>query len=149
MREHIDAYRKTWELSRHDTARLNHHVAQPKLGVLRQVVVAETDNEALAITRTAHNGWYRSITKLWHDHDDHSVDGIFAWETSMQHETILSGSPRRVSERLDRLVSTSGCNYVICAFAWGNMPHQQSLRSLQLFAHEVMPGYSRGGASAE
>ena len=67
----------------------------------------------------------------------------------MQHETILSGSPRRVSEQLDRLVSTSGCNYVICAFAWGNMPHQQSLRSLQLFAHEVMPGYLRGDASAE
>jgi alkanesulfonate monooxygenase SsuD/methylene tetrahydromethanopterin reductase-like flavin-dependent oxidoreductase (luciferase family) len=142
VKDHIDAYRQTWALSRHDSARLNPHVAAPKLGVLRQVVVAETDDEALAITRAAHDGWYRSITKLWHDHDDHSVDGIFAWETSTQYETILSGSPRRVSEQLHRLVSISGCNYVICAFTWGNMSHEQSLRSLNLFATEIMPAFS-------
>jgi alkanesulfonate monooxygenase SsuD/methylene tetrahydromethanopterin reductase-like flavin-dependent oxidoreductase (luciferase family) len=147
VKEHIDAYRQTWERSQHDTARLNRHITAPKLGVLRQVVVAETDDEALAITRAAHDGWYRSITKLWHDHDDHSVDGIFAWETATQHETILSGSPRRVCDQLDRLVSTSGCNYVICAFAWGNMPHQQSLRSLHLFAQEVMPAFSSTAAA--
>lgn len=110
-----DMYRQTWERSQHDADRLNRHVGAPKLGVLRQVVVAETDDEALAITRNAHDCWYRSITKLWHDHDDHSVDGIFAWETATQHEIILSGSPRRVCDQLDRLVSTSDCNCVIRA----------------------------------
>ena len=146
VKEHIDAYRQTWQRSQHDAGRLNRHVTAPKLGVLRQVVVAETDDEALAITRAAHDGWYRSITKLWHDHDDHSVDGIFAWETAAQHETILSGSPRRVCDQLDRLVRTSDCNYVICAFAWGDMPHQQSLRSLRLFAQEIMPAFSESTA---
>jgi alkanesulfonate monooxygenase SsuD/methylene tetrahydromethanopterin reductase-like flavin-dependent oxidoreductase (luciferase family) len=142
VREHVDAYWQTWKLHRHDAGRLNGHVAAPKVGILRQVVVADTDEEALAATRIAHGDWYRSITKLWHDHDDHSVDGLFAWETATQYETVIFGSPARVREQVGRLVEASGCNYVICAFAWGTLPHQQTLRSLHLFAQEVMPAFS-------
>jgi alkanesulfonate monooxygenase SsuD/methylene tetrahydromethanopterin reductase-like flavin-dependent oxidoreductase (luciferase family) len=142
VREHVDAYWQTWGLHRHDAGRLNGHVAAPKVGVLRQVFVADTDDEALAVTRGAHSDWYGSITKLWHDHDDHSVDALFAWETATQHETVIFGSPARVREQVGRLVEASGCNYVICAFAWGTLPHQQTLRSLQLFAQEVMPAIS-------
>jgi alkanesulfonate monooxygenase SsuD/methylene tetrahydromethanopterin reductase-like flavin-dependent oxidoreductase (luciferase family) len=142
VRALADTYWQTWELHRHDPNRLNGHVATPKVGILRQVVVAETDDEALAIARAAHGDWYRSITKLWHDHDDHSVDGLFAWETATQHETLIFGSPERVREQVGRLVEESGCNYVIGAFAWGTLPHQKSLRSLRLFAQEVMPAFS-------
>ena len=112
------------------------------------MVVADTDEEALAATRAAHGDWYHSITKLWHDHDDHSVDGLFAWETATQYETVIFGSPARVREQVGRLVEASGCNYVICAFAWGTLPHQQTLRSLQLFAQEVMPAFSGSVALA-
>jgi alkanesulfonate monooxygenase SsuD/methylene tetrahydromethanopterin reductase-like flavin-dependent oxidoreductase (luciferase family) len=146
VREHVDAYWQTWKLHRNDADRLNGHVDAPKVGILRQVVVATTDDEALAITRAAHRDWYRSITKLWHDHSDHSVDGIFAWETATQHETVLFGSPVRVREQLGRLMETSGCNYVVCAFAWGTLSHQQTLRSLRLFAEEVMPAFSGSAA---
>ena len=104
--------------------------------------VADTDDEALAVTRAGHRDWYDSITKLWHDHDDHSVDALFAWETATQHETVIFGSPARVCEQMGRLVEASGCNYVICAFAWGTLPQNQTLRSLQLFAQEVMPAFS-------
>jgi alkanesulfonate monooxygenase SsuD/methylene tetrahydromethanopterin reductase-like flavin-dependent oxidoreductase (luciferase family) len=138
----IDTYRQTWELHRDDPTRLNGHIVEPKVGIVRQVVVAETDDDALATARSAHGGWYRSITKLWHDHDDHSVDGLFAWETASQYETMIFGSPARVREQIGRLVDESGCNYVICAFAWGTLPHQQTLRSLRLFAQEVMPAFS-------
>jgi alkanesulfonate monooxygenase SsuD/methylene tetrahydromethanopterin reductase-like flavin-dependent oxidoreductase (luciferase family) len=142
VRQHVDLYRQTWAAHRHEPDRLNGHVEAPKVGVLRQVVVAKTDDEALAAAHTAHSDWYRSITKLWHDHDDHSVDGLFAWEPSTQHETMLSGSPSRVREQMERLVETSGCNYVVCALAWGTMPHEQRLHSLRLFAEEVMPAFS-------
>jgi len=146
VRQLVDAYWQTWTQHRNDPNRLNGHVAEPKVGVLRQVFVAETDDEALAVARAAHADWYRSITKLWHDHDDHSVDGLFAWDTATQHETMIFGSPARVREQMVRLVETSGCNYVIGSFAWGTLPHQQTLRSLQLFAQEVMPAFS-GGAT--
>jgi alkanesulfonate monooxygenase SsuD/methylene tetrahydromethanopterin reductase-like flavin-dependent oxidoreductase (luciferase family) len=142
VRQHIDLYRQTWEAHRNDPGRLSGHVAVPKIGILRQIVVAENDNEALEAARTAHKDWYRSITKLWHDHDDHSVDGLFAWEPATEHETMLFGSPSRIREQIARLVETSGCNYVVCSFAWGTLPHDQALRSLQLFAREVMPALS-------
>ena len=102
------------------TATLPH----PRSRILRQVVVADTDEEALETTRAANEDWYHSITKLWHDRDGHSVDGLFAWETATQHETIIFGSPARVREQIDRLAKASGCNYVICAFAWGTLPHE-------------------------
>ena len=38
-----------------------------------------------------------------------------------------------------QLLEVSGCNYVICSFAWGSFSHQQTLRSLRLFIDEVMP----------
>jgi alkanesulfonate monooxygenase SsuD/methylene tetrahydromethanopterin reductase-like flavin-dependent oxidoreductase (luciferase family) len=144
VREHVDAYRQTWAAHQNDPGRLNGHVSAPKVGILRQIVVAETDDEALAATRAAHTNWYRSIMKLWHDHDDHSIDGLFAWEPSIQHETILSGSPARVREQMTRLIERSGCNYVVCSFAWGSMPHEQRLRSVRLFVDQVMPAFSAG-----
>jgi alkanesulfonate monooxygenase SsuD/methylene tetrahydromethanopterin reductase-like flavin-dependent oxidoreductase (luciferase family) len=148
VRQHVDAYWQTWEAHRHDPGRLNAQVATPRVGILRQVYVADTDEEALTAARAAHGDWYRSITKLWHDHNDHSVDGLFAWETSTQYETILFGSPARVREQMARLLEVSGCNYVICAFAWGTLPHEQALRSLRLFAQEVMPAYAAATSRA-
>jgi alkanesulfonate monooxygenase SsuD/methylene tetrahydromethanopterin reductase-like flavin-dependent oxidoreductase (luciferase family) len=142
VREHVDAYWQTWRAHRNDPGRLNGHVTAPKIGILRQIVVADTDHEALAATRAAHNHWYHSIMKLWHDHDDHSIDGLFAWEPSVEHETILFGSPTRLRELMGRLIETSGCNYVVCSFAWGSMPHAQRLRSVSLFVDEVMPAFS-------
>jgi alkanesulfonate monooxygenase SsuD/methylene tetrahydromethanopterin reductase-like flavin-dependent oxidoreductase (luciferase family) len=142
VRQHVDIYWQTWEAHRHASGRLNGHVAAPQVGIVRLVVVADSDAEALAATRAAHGAWYRSITKLWHDHDDHSIDGLFAWEPALQGETILFGTPARVREHMAQLLEVSGCNYAICAFAWGTLPHEQALRSLRLFAGEVMPAFA-------
>lgn len=139
VRQQADLYRKAWTAHRHDPDRLNGHVAEPKVGVVRQVFVADTDDEALKAARAAHGDWYRSITKLWHDHNDDSVDGLFAWETATQHETILFGSPERVRQQASRLLEVSDCNYLICSFAWGSFTREQTLRSFHLFVEEVMP----------
>jgi len=142
LRAAVAAYRQVWSQHRDDPGRLNGHVAEPKLGVNRQLVVADTDAEAQAIARSAHETWYRSITKLWHAHGDHAYDGLFSWQTSVEYETILFGSPARVRDRLARLFETSGCNYMIGAFAWGTMSHDESARSMRLFVDEVMPAFA-------
>jgi alkanesulfonate monooxygenase SsuD/methylene tetrahydromethanopterin reductase-like flavin-dependent oxidoreductase (luciferase family) len=110
------------------------------------VFIADTDAQARVATRAAHGDWYRSITKLWHDHDDHMPDSLFSWETSTQAETILFGSPERVRAQMAQLLEVSGCNYVICAFAWGTFPHEQTLHSLRLFTEEVMPAFAGSAA---
>ena len=54
----------------------------------------------------------------------------------------LGDMEARVREQMARLLEVSGCNYVLCAFAWGTFPHAQTLHSLRLFAEEVMPAFS-------
>jgi alkanesulfonate monooxygenase SsuD/methylene tetrahydromethanopterin reductase-like flavin-dependent oxidoreductase (luciferase family) len=140
--QQVQTYWRVWNDHRNDPGRLNGHVAEPKVGVVRQVVVADTDDEAQAAAQGAHRTWYRSITKLWHDHDDHHPDRLFGWDTAIQHETILFGAPERVRAQMARVLETTCCNYVICAFAWGSLSHAQALRSLRLFVDEVMPAFS-------
>ena len=139
LRQNIDLYWETWEAHKHDQGRLNGHVAEPKVGALRQVFVADTYEEALAAARSAHADWYRSIMKLWHEHGDHHNDVLFSWDASTEHQTLIFGSPARVREQMSNLLEASGCNYVACSFAWGSFSHQQMLHSLRLFAEEVMP----------
>ena len=141
VREHTDAYRRAWDAHRHDRDRLNGHVLAPKIGILRLVVVAERDAVAEAAARAAHQVWFRSITQLWHDHGDHSIDGLFAWDTA----SIIFGSPDHVRAEIDRVITESGCNYVICSFAWGTWSREQSMRSLRLFSTEVMPAFATVG----
>ena len=51
--------------------------------------------------------------------------------------------PAMLDEEMQQLVAASGCNYVICAFAWGTLSREQSMRSLHLFAAEVMPAFAK------
>jgi alkanesulfonate monooxygenase SsuD/methylene tetrahydromethanopterin reductase-like flavin-dependent oxidoreductase (luciferase family) len=148
VREHTDAYWRAWHAHRHDPDRLNGHVEAPRVGVLRLVVVADSDDEAAALARGAHAVWFDSITRLWHEHGDHSIDGLFSWETAIADKSLVFGSPPRVCAAMEQLVAASGCNYVLCAFAWGALSRAQAGRSLQLFADEVMPAFATSGIAA-
>jgi alkanesulfonate monooxygenase SsuD/methylene tetrahydromethanopterin reductase-like flavin-dependent oxidoreductase (luciferase family) len=53
----------------------------------------------------------------------------------------LAGAPDAVREYLDEYVET-GANYFVCSFQWGDLSHAQAMRSIELFATEVMPRYT-------
>lgn len=139
IRQLTDQYRSVWAAHRDDPDRINGHVETPKLAAMRQIFIAETDDEALSIAKPAYDHWYESITALWHRRGDHSVDQLFDWDMGLAGETVLVGGPDRVREQVVRLVQEGGVNYVIGSFAWGSLTHAQSRRSLELFAREVMP----------
>jgi alkanesulfonate monooxygenase SsuD/methylene tetrahydromethanopterin reductase-like flavin-dependent oxidoreductase (luciferase family) len=139
--QNADAYRKIWQQHVDDPNRLNGHVAEPKIGIFRQILVADTDGAAEAAAKSAHQDWFHSITKLWHAHDNHFPDGLFNWDVSTQAQTIIFGSPSRVKEQIGSLLEASHCNYVIFIFAWGTMTYEESQRSMQLFTEEVMPEF--------
>jgi alkanesulfonate monooxygenase SsuD/methylene tetrahydromethanopterin reductase-like flavin-dependent oxidoreductase (luciferase family) len=54
----------------------------------------------------------------------------------------LAGTPAAVREYMDEYVAT-GANYFVCSFQWGDLSHEQAMRSIELFATEVMPRYAR------
>lgn len=110
-----------------------------KLGAMRQIYVAETDEQAHAVARPAYEDWYHSILRLWHQHNDHAYDNFFAWDACLAGETILIGSVDTVREQIQRLVSESGINYFVGSFAWGSLSPQESQRSLDLFTSHIVP----------
>ncbi|PKB82838.1 MAG: monooxygenase [SAR202 cluster bacterium Io17-Chloro-G9] len=52
----------------------------------------------------------------------------------------IAGSPATVREYMDEYLET-GANYFVCSFQWGDLSHEQAMRSLELFVSEVMPRY--------
>jgi alkanesulfonate monooxygenase SsuD/methylene tetrahydromethanopterin reductase-like flavin-dependent oxidoreductase (luciferase family) len=54
----------------------------------------------------------------------------------------LAGTPAAVREYMDEYVAT-GANYFVCSFQWGDLRHEQAMRSIELFATEVMPRYTQ------
>src|SRR5258706_4238223 len=59
----------------------------------------------------------------------------------------LAGSPAAVREYMDEYLTT-GANYFVCSFQWGDLTHAHAMRSLELFATEVMPRYAMRSTSA-
>jgi alkanesulfonate monooxygenase SsuD/methylene tetrahydromethanopterin reductase-like flavin-dependent oxidoreductase (luciferase family) len=142
-RPFVERYRATWPAHRSDRRRLNAHVDAPRIGINRQVIVADTDAEAEAVARAVHPRWAASFVKLWADHGDTAVAHRVNLDTALRHETMLVGSPARVRDQVARLVETTGVDYVIGCFAWGDLTLEQSLRSLRLFTEQVMPAFKR------
>jgi len=54
----------------------------------------------------------------------------------------LAGSPAAVGEYMEEYVAT-GANYFVCSFQWGDLSHEHAMRSIELFASEVMPRYAQ------
>lgn len=127
--------------------------AQPKtefpggtaVGLLRHIVVADTDTEARRIAKPAlehhagHLNWLRKLhgTKEFTDrlgvHHSESFEG---WQ---EMEMVIAGSPATVCAEIERQAKQLGLNYVLAYLFFGSMALSDALRSLQLFRTEVMP----------
>lgn len=132
-------YREVWHANRDRPGRLNGHVASPRIGVMRQVFIADSDAEAMDIAAGAYAGFYRSITELWHRHGDATYDEFFRFENCLAGETILVGSAATVRDQIRRVVAAGELDYFVGSFAWGRLTPAQSRHSLELFTREVMP----------
>ena len=115
--------------------------AAPKFGMNRYMVIADTDEEALAMARRAYRVWYASFMHLWWKHDQKppNVNYPPEIETPIQIGTAMVGSPDTVRKALALQLAESGANYLVCRFAFGDLTLAESLRSLELFASHVMP----------
>ncbi|MGH7153294.1 MAG: LLM class flavin-dependent oxidoreductase [Acetobacteraceae bacterium] len=138
MRGISDRYRAEW------AALGNPAETLPFIGVSRHVVVAGTDREALEIARPAYRMWRESFLKLWLKHGKlPNPQAIFPPEFDDAEATgrAVAGSSGKVREFLRRVVEESGINYLLCRFAFGDLPTEAALGSVALFAREVMPGF--------
>jgi alkanesulfonate monooxygenase SsuD/methylene tetrahydromethanopterin reductase-like flavin-dependent oxidoreductase (luciferase family) len=132
-----DAYRDEWERAGRDPREL------PLLGRTHHVVIADTDREALDLLRPAYREWFASLDHLWHAHgvrvplplpDDPDEALAAGW--------CVAGSPATVRERLLDESERAGVSYLLGRFAFGGLPLDASLRSVELFCAEVAPAWA-------
>lgn len=140
-RTNFDLYFETWEQYRHDSGRINSNVSEPRVGLNRQVFVADSDEEAVRVARAAHAVWSASFVKLWHEFGDTHLDPRTDFDRACSSGAVIVGSPDTVRRTVAQHFEESGGNYFMGSFAWGALTPEQSLRSVDLFAREVMPAF--------
>jgi alkanesulfonate monooxygenase SsuD/methylene tetrahydromethanopterin reductase-like flavin-dependent oxidoreductase (luciferase family) len=139
-REFIDAYDRAYAERPDGTTALNAHAGPPFRGIFRQVYVAETDADALREAKPAYAAWFANYNYLWAKHgrlDRHGDEEDFAY--ALERRGVLVGSPATVRAQVQECLDVTGANYFAAGFAWGSFTTEQVLRSLDLFAREVMP----------
>ena len=112
------------------------------IGVNRQAVVADTVEDARRIAKPAFDRWYSSLSKLERENQQgpryvHHVTGDM--ESALKNGQMIVGTPETVAAEIRRQVQAIGVNYMNFSFFFGTMKLADALRSLTLFAKEVMP----------
>jgi len=111
------------------------------IGVWRFVVVAETDAAAQQIAQKAWPRFHDSFYKLWRRHGTEparlKLAPDYAGMIASGHG--VAGSPETVAGALVRQARDGRLNYLVGQFMFGDMPHDDAMRSVGLFARDVMP----------
>jgi alkanesulfonate monooxygenase SsuD/methylene tetrahydromethanopterin reductase-like flavin-dependent oxidoreductase (luciferase family) len=122
-------------------------------GVSRQIYVADTDARALADTKDAELWYQESFRKFVipdRIEDAHpSLQPGFramaerlaavSWERLVR-ETLAFGSPDTVARHIEAM-RAMGVGQVMCWMNFGGLAQDKVRRSMELFAHEVMPRF--------
>jgi alkanesulfonate monooxygenase SsuD/methylene tetrahydromethanopterin reductase-like flavin-dependent oxidoreductase (luciferase family) len=134
----FNEYREIWERHRHDAGRHNGHVAHPFLAKTQHLVIAENGAEAERLGVQAYDSWKAHINHLTRREGKPATLTLDAFsDDSVQR--LIAGTPQTVVERLQEMIDATGLNYLLCIPSFGNLPPSAAMRSLELFAAEVMP----------
>jgi alkanesulfonate monooxygenase SsuD/methylene tetrahydromethanopterin reductase-like flavin-dependent oxidoreductase (luciferase family) len=145
VRAITDRYREEWNAQPHAGG-----AQLPLLGLGRHIVIAQQRDEAHAIGRRGFARWYNSLQHLWRAHGNpmKSYPIPEDYDAAFKAGILLVGTPQDVADGLQREIDISGVNYVLTRFAFGDLTYAESLRSLNLFASEVMPRFMKAPALA-
>jgi alkanesulfonate monooxygenase SsuD/methylene tetrahydromethanopterin reductase-like flavin-dependent oxidoreductase (luciferase family) len=135
MRTITDGYRAEWQ-------RIGNPIEElPFMGTTRHVVVAPTDAEAREIARRAYLRWQSSYIHLFRKHQAQPRFMVYTEDFDAVHAAglILCGTPATVLREVQAIEADSRLNYLLCRFAFGDLTLEESMRSVELFAAEVMP----------
>jgi len=119
------------------------------IGVLRQIVVADSDAEAVRIAKPAAEYHLGSLNWLRakHGFTDHAdrlrTPGAATFDDLVREGIVIAGSPDTVVREIERQTAALGINYLLTYLFFGTMTLADALGSLTLFRTEVMPRIAR------
>ncbi|HEY2594877.1 MAG TPA: LLM class flavin-dependent oxidoreductase [Chloroflexota bacterium] len=140
----------------HDVQVASGYARQPRLYVCREVYVAESAAEA----RRDGYPYFQQAWSLWNRYAQHARDGLLpesyaAWqrqaprlaamsyEEMIDNDLVLVGDPDQVASQIARHRRDLDLAILLCMFQPGGMPHEKVVRSMRLFAEEVLPHAER------
>ena len=142
VRSITDQYRAAWQRLGRDPEDL------PLLGMSRHIVVADSDAEAYEEARAAYDQWFANLNLLWTQRGvPIPLNFPSDFDDAVNAGFCVVGSPSTVRDRLLPQVEEAGINYLLGRLAFGNLPVERSLRSVELLEAEVLPALAGGGAS--
>jgi len=115
------------------------------IGILRHIVVADTDAEARRIMKPAFEhhlaslNWIRKNFGSTEFTTRLNVHRGVDFEACEANGMAIAGSPDTVRRKIEELTAELGVNYILSYLFFGNLSATDAGRSLQLFAREVMP----------
>jgi alkanesulfonate monooxygenase SsuD/methylene tetrahydromethanopterin reductase-like flavin-dependent oxidoreductase (luciferase family) len=138
-----DRYVQEWALAKKDPADF------PFFGTSKHIVVADTDEEAIAICRSGHARWIYHNTLLFKQRNvqRHSAT-VEDFDGALASGIVFAGSPTTVRDGLAKFIEESGINYLACRLAFGDVTFEQSKRSLDLLTSKVFPDLAELKAAA-
>jgi alkanesulfonate monooxygenase SsuD/methylene tetrahydromethanopterin reductase-like flavin-dependent oxidoreductase (luciferase family) len=112
-----------------------------KIGLTRFVIMAQTDEEALAAARRAYPKWQRNFSYLFRKHGRSPVFGDRPEEFDQIKDggRGIAGSPKTVAAMIRAQMEEAGANYFVGQFAFGDLSLAEVLRTVELFSTKVMP----------
>lgn len=134
-RPYTDSYRAAWREAWPEKK-------LPKLGLLRFIVVGESDAEAERIARRAYPKWHDAYDHLYrknglvHERGARTADFDVTFTNGIRG---VCGSPQTVAKKLRAQAEIAGINYLVGQFCFGDTSEAEVGRSIDLFAAEVMP----------
>lgn len=162
-------YLEAWKRGQADPSPCTATLAQPLYGANRHMFIADSDAEAEERARVAHEAYRRhyarplppgverrlppaiaarlAAARAASDASDTKRQQFFGpaaadADTAMAGESLLVGSPSKIRDYVLRYAAESDANYYVGSFSWGDLTHDESSKSLRLFAEEVMPALS-------
>src|SRR5262245_6993571 len=103
------------------------------IGISRHVVVADTDEQALAIARRAYPRWRQSFRWLFARHGtEPRVIGIYppTFDELVALNNGCAGSPETVRRFAQAEIAANNCNYFVPQMVFGAMTTPEALRSI-------------------
>jgi alkanesulfonate monooxygenase SsuD/methylene tetrahydromethanopterin reductase-like flavin-dependent oxidoreductase (luciferase family) len=135
---HFDRYRELWQQYRNDAGRHNAHVAEPYLAKSQHLVIAEDDHEAERLGLEAYGKWAGHIHHLTRKLGRPDVHKNEPYAEDSAHR-LITGSPKTALAKLQEMLEITSANYLLCIFSFGDLAPKHAMRSLELFARQVMP----------
>jgi alkanesulfonate monooxygenase SsuD/methylene tetrahydromethanopterin reductase-like flavin-dependent oxidoreductase (luciferase family) len=122
---------------------------KPKIGLCRFFVLADTDEEALALAERAYTRWNLSFNFLFKLKDIVPAHGKRpGYAEALADGRLVAGRPETVVRIMREQLDGTPYNYLIGQLAFGDLTLAQTQHSVQLFADHVMPAFANAGGEA-